>query len=408
MENNNKKLKIAVLGLGYVGLPLLAALASKKRYECYGIDKNVSKIEELKRGISPLETVDSYKIQNLKIEFFYDISKIDNLDLIFFCLPTPVNHQGIPNLEILDLAISDCASKFHRTTIFAVVSTVYPGYMDDTLSMLEIGNYAFCPEREDPGNQDFDIKTTNRIMAASNEYSYQAVCDVLQNCCGTIFRASTIKAAEMCKLLENTHRLVNIAFMNEFTSYCESLSLDVREINDLAATKPFGYTKFYPGIGIGGHCIPVDPHYLKFAVKKQGCDTPFIDLAFKAEKTHRKKIINRIEREILQTGVNEVLFIGASYKKNVGDIRESPSVKIIQTIQKKQIVKIYVLDPHVAKIDFPLNPDGVIFTNSIDTIKNVPKLIFLMVDHDSVTRTVKLLNLNSRVIDLTANSTRKK
>ena len=265
-------MNILVVGLGYVGLPLALGL-SKKFDNVLGYEIDEIRLQLLNEGKSPVDTVTDHELSNSNLVFTGEIYPDKAQDIVFICVPTPLDNLGNPDTSIIDDAVEKLCQQVSEHAVFVNVSTVAPGFTDSLFEKHARENYGFAPEREDPGNKDYNLLNTSRVYSASNDYSLSQIQKVFERLGVNGHIASSVKVAETTKILENTHRLVNIAFMNEFQRICDQLGMSIQEINDLAATKPYGYTKFSSGIGIGGHCIPVDPVYLKTACNILGVET---------------------------------------------------------------------------------------------------------------------------------------
>ena len=340
-----KNSKIMVIGLGYTGLPLAECIVTAG-FEVIGYDTNSSKIEMLVRGESYLETISSNRVQELfktgKFSVTADISGINPCDVYWVCVPTPLLN-GAPSLDSFYEAVTSIRAMAKKPFLVITSSTSFPGTTRAIgLSILDLEAKAdfflvFSPEREDPGNSKFSTKTLPRVFGALDINSSHVATVLFKQLFNEVHQASSIEAAEASKLLENVYRAVNIALANEWEDVCKGLNLDVWEIVKLAATKPFGFQAFYPGPGVGGHCIPIDPYYLLSKLKSVGTNAGLINLACDLNKKRPHLIVKKIETFLKNKSRfiedSKVLLIGMGYKKNIGDLRESPSIDIFKLLQ---------------------------------------------------------------------------
>jgi len=342
-----KRSKIMVVGLGYTGLPLAECIA-KAGFQVIGYDTNINKVAMLVRGESYLETIPAFRIRELldtgRFTVTSNISCEDPCDVYWVCVPTPLLN-GAPDLESFCGAITSIRSRAKKPFLVVISSTSFPGTTRTIgLSILENETQeqgadfflVFSPEREDPGNSAFTTKTLPRVFGALDNESSKVAMVLFKQLFDEVHQASSIEAAEASKLLENVYRAVNIALANEWDEICQGLNLDVWEIIKLAATKPFGFQAFYPGPGVGGHCIPVDPYYLLSKLKSLGANTGLINLACDLNKKRPQIIVKKIEaflenRSKSINGTN-LLLIGLGYKKNISDLRESPAIEIFDLL----------------------------------------------------------------------------
>ena len=381
--------KIGVIGLGYVGLPLSIAIAEED-FLAYGFDIDSTKIKKLSNGISYIKDVNNKKIiKLLNKEKFIPTSNFDyleNLDVIIICVPTPLNKKNKPDLSFIYNAIKELKKHNLKNKLIILESTTYPGMTNDILEKhfnnLDIGKnffLAFSPERVDPSNKQYNVKNTAKIVGGVEENStflaklfYENVLD------SEIIPVSNAKTAEMCKILENTYRLLNIALIFEITNACKKLDINIWEVIKGAKTKPYGFEAFYPSPGVGGHCIPIDPLYLTWKMKKEKVKMPLIKTADQITRKMPKIISKRILK-IVKNKKKKILFIGVSYKKNSSDLRESPTLKIIKNLIKKKII-IDIYDPYVKEIVINNKKYESINLKDIDNYD----LVVICVDHDNI------------------------
>ena len=359
----DKTAKIAILGQGYVGLPLSIVFLDAG-FEVVGIDPDQSKVTKLNQGISYIDDVPTADVEKYvktgKFSATTDFAAIKESDAVSVCVPTPLRKTGDPDLSFIVKATQDIKEYLHAGLAVVLESTTYPGttreLMLPTLSEdtgFEVGKdffLAFSPERVDPGREDWTTVNTPKVMGGITE-ACSEVCTVwYEQALDTVFTVTSTEVAEMTKLLENTFRMVNIGLVNELAVMCEHLGIDVWEVIDAADTKPFGFMKFTPGPGLGGHCIPIDPLYLSWKLKALNYNAKFIELASEINTNMPRYVINRVMNQLNTHGKSlngsKVLVLGAAYKPDIDDLRESPALDIIGLlIEKKADVSYH--DPYV-------------------------------------------------------------
>ncbi|HYQ79477.1 MAG TPA: nucleotide sugar dehydrogenase [Solirubrobacterales bacterium] len=340
-------MQIGIIGLGYVGLPLAVAFA-EAGCEVVGLDVDAGKVEALNAGRSYIEDVPGAALAPLgeKLRATGDYAELAACDAVILCVPTPLSDSREPDLTYLVESATALAAVLRSGQLVVLESTTYPGTTRDRLlpiletSGLTAGSdfhLAFSPERIDPGRTDFTVKTTPKLVGGVTEASTERARELYAEICDTVVVLSSPEAAELSKLLENIFRSVNIALVNELAQLCDRLGIDVWEVIDAASTKPFGFMRFDPGPGMGGHCLPVDPFYLAFRARQLDFYPEFIELAGKVNQAQPGFCVERIERALngVRKPVNgsRVLVLGVSYKGGVGDVRESPALKIIGRLQ---------------------------------------------------------------------------
>jgi UDP-N-acetyl-D-glucosamine dehydrogenase len=339
--------KICIIGLGYVGLPIAVA-AAESGNTVYGYDTNLSKVSSLELGISYIEDVDERTLKELLNKKSLIISKepkdIDELDTLLICVPTPLSSEREPDLSAL-LKATKLAGEMLRSGMLVIVeSTVEPGTITNVVLPLLVKTsglasteffVSFSPERIDPGNKVWNLKNTTKLVSGINQISTQRAMRFYQSFVNNLFECSTIEVAETAKLLENTFRLINISFINELSIFCDIQNIPIGEVIAAASTKPYGFMPFYPSIGVGGHCIPVDPIYLASAARKVGSPTRFIDLANQVNQEMPMRFVNRAIEKIGNLNGKKILVIGIAYKANVADVRESQVASLISELRVK-------------------------------------------------------------------------
>ena len=357
----NKKAIIGIIGLGYVGLPLAVTFA-KKGFNVVGIDIDKDRIKNINSGISYITDVSEKELRNsLKNKKFratVDTKVIAKLDAVIICVPTPLGKKREPDISYIRSAVTEVKNNIRKGQIIVLESTTYPGTTNEILlPILESTGLAegkdfylaFSPERVDPANKFYNTENTPKIIGGISKKSTDIAEFLYAQVIKKVVPVSSANAAEMVKLLENTFRIVNIALVNEITTLSDKLGLDIWEVVDAAKTKPYGYMPFYPGPGVGGHCIPIDPLYLSWKAKEHGFETKFIDLASSVNEAMPRYVVNRAEKLLSDRKKKiknaNILIVGVAYKKDVKDLRESPAVEIIHILQKRK-ANVSYLDPH--------------------------------------------------------------
>ena len=362
-----KKAKIGIVGLGYVGLPLALEFV-RSGYCVTGIDKNKERVESLKKGTSYVIDVKSEDIAQFIEKGLFsvtdDTSILSTLDAMSICVPTPLTKTKDPDMSYIINVGQEVKNYLHKDQLFILESTTYPGTTEElVLPMLEEGGLtvgkdfylAFSPERIDPGNKRYSVKNIPKVIGGVTQQCTELASSLYGHIVETIIPVSSPKVAEMVKLLENTFRNVNIALANEIAIMSERLGIDVWEVIDAAKTKPFGFMSFYPGPGLGGHCIPIDPLYLSWVAKKNGFELRFIALSDQINSAMPEFVVEKVtdalnDAEKSVKGSN-IHIIGVAYKKDVDDLRESPALEIMNILRSKG-AKITYTDPYIAEINY--------------------------------------------------------
>src|SRR3989338_1702975 len=349
-----RKAKVGIIGLGYVGLPLAVTFA-KEGFKTFGIDIDKDRIERLKRGESYILDVPRHDIAEVKRSKTFsattDFSVIKELDAVIICVPTPLYKTKEPDVSYIVSAVENIKRYMKRGQIIVLESTTYPGTTEEfMLPILESTGLregkdfylGFSPERIDPGNEKYKTENTPKIIGGISKDSTDIAKVLYEQVIENVVPVSSSKVAEMVKLLENTFRIVNIGLVNEIMLMCDKLRINVWEVIDAAKTKPYGFMPFYPGPGVGGHCIPIDPIYLSWKARGHGFDARFIDLASHVNSQMPHYVVDKI-----RDGLNEhkkslkgsrVLVLGVAYKRDVKDLRESPALEILDILKKKGAV----------------------------------------------------------------------
>ena len=358
---SGKGLKIGIIGCGYVGLPLALRFAETGHF-VLGFDTDALKTEKLNRGESYIKHIPADQIaKHVGTRHFSattDFAKVREMDAVLICVPTPLDDRRDPDLSYVENTARSIAPHLQRDQLIVLESTTYPGTTEElVLPILEQGGLrcpieasesaakrpdfylAFSPEREDPGNKQYGLAQIPKVVGGINPASGKAAVNLYTQIVARVVRVSSTRAAEMSKLLENIFRCVNIALVNELKLLCQRMGMDVWEVIDSAATKPFGFMPFYPGPGLGGHCIPVDPFYLSWKAREYDFSTRFIELAGEINSSMPYHVVNAVaealnERQKSLKG-SRVLLLGVAYKKDVDDLRESPSLKLMQLLMER-------------------------------------------------------------------------
>ncbi|MDD7805935.1 MAG: nucleotide sugar dehydrogenase [Endozoicomonas sp. (ex Botrylloides leachii)] len=358
----NKSAIIGIVGLGYVGLPLMLRYV-EEGYKVLGIDIDQSKVDNLNDGVSYIEHISSEDIQSaVQKELFSattDFSQAADADALILCVPTPLNKYREPDLSFVLDTTDALVPHLRKGHVLSLESTTYPGTTEEKLlprmeqAGLTIGEEAFLiysPEREDPANPNFKTRTIPKICGGHTSACQRVGVALYGAAIDKVVPVSSTKAAEMTKLLENIHRAVNIGLVNEMKIVADRMDIDIHEIISAAATKPFGFTPYYPGPGLGGHCIPIDPFYLTWKAREYGLHTRFIELAGEINAYMPRFVMDKLTDALNQHGKalngSKILVLGIAYKKNVDDMRESPSVELMERLEKKGAIIKYS-DPHV-------------------------------------------------------------
>lgn len=410
-KNNNKLSKIGIIGLGYVGMPLCLSFINAG-FKVIGFDIDKNKIKQIKKKESFIWSISS---ENIKValsngfEVTTNFSKINNVDIIIICVPTPLNKYSQPELKYLTQSIDSIIPYIKKGQLISLESTTYPGTTEEELvPRLEKKGFnvgkdifvSYSPEREDPGNESYSTRTIPKIVGGYSKDCLKVATSIYSKAIKKVVPVSSIKVAEMTKLHENIYRLINIGLVNEMKMICDKMNIDVHEVIKAAKTKPFGFTPYYPGPGIGGHCIPIDPNYLSWKAKQFFIETRFINVAQKINKEMPNWIIDKLLEELNLRGkiLNSLnaLFIGIAYKKNVDDVRESPSIKLIKLFhQNKALISYH--DPYFNKFKFDFLDNRVLKSIKLRP-KNISKydIVVITTDHDDIN--YELIYENAKLI----------
>ena len=385
---------LLVIGLGYVGLPL-AREATASGLRVVGYDLNREIVTNLNSGRSHVGDIPDTDIAEMLAKGFYATAieeEVDAPETIVICVPTPLSAESTPDLTAVSAAAQIAGRLLRPGTLVLLESTTYPGTTDEVVrplleraSGLTAGvdfSLAFSPERIDPGNPDFGIRNTPKIVGGQTASCADAAARFYGKLCDQVVRARSAREAEMAKLLENTYRHVNIALMNEMAVFCHELGIDLWDAIRCAATKPFGFQAFYPGPGVGGHCIPIDPNYLGYKVRTLGYPFRFVELAQEINCRMPAYVVDRaielLNNDAKPLKGSRVLLLGVTYKKDVADQRESP-VRVIGSKLRSRGVELTYHDPHVA--EWSLGGEPIRRAEHLDTEIAEADLVILLQDH---------------------------
>ena len=347
----NRQARVAVIGLGYVGLPLCVELA-EAGFKIMGYDLNAERAAQIGRGVSHIGDVPSARLEEVvrsrKLRTSADAALLADADVFVICVPTPFTKAKQPDLSHVMRAAHDIAPRLAPDRMVILESTTYPGTTSDVLRpVLETSGWragedfalAYAPERVDPSNRRFNVSNTPRVVGGYTPRCARLATTLYRQVSASVVVVSSPQVAEMAKLLENTFRHVNIALANEMAILCADLGINVWEVIEAAATKPFGFMPFYPGPGVGGHCIPIDPCYFSFRVRELGRHARFVELAEAINEQMPDYVVTRVADALNERGKAvrgaRLLIVGAAYKRDVADVRESPALKIISRLQEK-------------------------------------------------------------------------
>jgi UDP-N-acetyl-D-glucosamine dehydrogenase len=361
----SRRARLAVIGLGYVGLPLACEFA-RAGFEVHGIDVDASKVSGLTKGRSHVQDIPETQlgplIRTKILRPTMDFSVLRDCDAVIICVPTPLRKTRDPDISYIVSALEEIARFLHPGFLVVLESTTYPGTTEEVVlpkleaTGLKVGRdffLAFSPERVDPGNARFQTHNTPKILGGVTEMCGRVARELYEQAIERIVPVSSTRAAEMVKLLENTFRSVNIGLVNEVALMCDRLGLNVWEVIDAAATKPFGFMPFYPGPGLGGHCIPIDPHYLSWKLKTLNYTARFIELAAEINGQMPHYVVDKVVVALndMRKSVRgaRILILGVAYKRDVGDVRESPALDVLKLLADRG-AEVRYNDPHASEI----------------------------------------------------------
>lgn len=359
-----RQAQVGIIGLGYVGLPLVLAFTEAK-FTVTGFDVDPKKVAAIEAGQSYIKHIDAARIGRARASGRFnatgDFSRLAAMDCILICVPTPLSEHREPDLHYVFETTRTVREHLRAGQLIVLESTTYPGTTDEDMrSILEEGGLkagtdfflAYSPEREDPNNKDFTTSTIPKVVGGYTPRCLEAACALYESIVVRVVQVSSTRAAEATKLLENIFRAVNIAMVNEMKMLFDRMGINIWEVIAAAATKPFGFMPFYPGPGLGGHCIPIDPFYLTWKAREYGLSTRFIELAGEINTSMPAYVVTRVADALNERGQSlkgsKVLVLGLTYKKDIDDVRESPSLELIRLLRQKGALVDYN-DPHVPR-----------------------------------------------------------
>ena len=415
---SEKTARIGVIGLGYVGLPLIVEFALKG-FEGVGFEGDAAKVEAINKGESYIVDVPPEHVKQSveagKLKATTDFSLLNGCDVIIICVPTPLRKTKDPDMSYILAAGEQIQKYMRRGQLIILESTTYPGTTDEVLQpMFEEKGFrldedfllAFSPERVDPGNPQFQTHNITKVVGGVGKDSTEVAAYLYSQIVENVHAVSSARVAEACKLWENTFRAINIGMANEMAKVCNALGIDTWEVVRAAATKPFGFMPFYPGPGIGGHCIPLDPHYLSWKARQHGFDSRFITLAEEINSSMPKYVAGLVrdalnEQEKSVKG-SKILILGVAYKKDIDDMRESPALSVIDLLRSRGADVVYH-DPFVPEVTFdhaytigdgePLYNQGL-----TDELIETADCVVICTDHSEIDYT-KVCQLSKVIVD---------
>lgn len=362
-----KTAMVGIIGLGYVGLPLISAFTNAG-FRCIGYDVDEEKVSSLTAGESYIRHISNEQIQDWNdrevLESTSDMERLNEADVLLICVPTPLNDSRDPDLRYVEGTAKAIAAVLRPGQLVILESTTYPTTTRDVMVPILDSNpaglksgkdffVAYSPEREDPGNPDYTAARIPKVVGGCDDTSRELACKLYGHAIVQVVPVATTEAAEACKILENTYRAVNIAMVNELKMLFDRMGIDVWEVINAARTKPFGFQAFYPGPGLGGHCIPIDPFYLTWLARRQGMSTRFIELAGEVNAGMPRYVIDRLAEFLNDAGKpirnSKIAILGMAYKKDVDDPRESPSFELMKLLLERGADLTYN-DPHIPNL----------------------------------------------------------
>ncbi|RKQ85522.1 nucleotide sugar dehydrogenase [Brockia lithotrophica] len=394
----NRNAVVGVVGLGYVGLPLAVEIA-RVGFRVLGVERNPKRVDLVNSGKSYIDDVPTEKLAEVvregRLEARVDFSRVPEMDVIVIAVPTPLTRNLVPDLQYVEGVTRELSSRLRPGQLVSLESTTYPGTTEEVmLPILERGSglrveedffLAHSPERVDPGNKNFTTKNTSKVVGGVGPASLEVASAFYAQVIDQVVPVSSAKAAELVKVYENTFRAVNIALVNELALLCDRMGLNVWEVLDAAFTKPFGIMPFYPGPGVGGHCIPIDPHYLEWKAKEFNFNTHFIALAGEINRKMPEFVLEKVRRILndmrLAPSAARVLLLGVAYKKDVSDLRESPALDVLRLLRREGAQVAYH-DPFVPELSW----EGISLRSVplTDEVLREHDLVVLTTDHTSV------------------------
>ena len=419
---NAKESKIGIIGLGYVGLPLIIRFC-EEGFHVVGFDIDGKKVEKLNRGESYIKHIPSERIKDLRsremFEATTEYSRLSDMDCIIICVPTPLNKNKEPDLSYVKNTADEIAKYLRRGQLISLESTTYPGTTREVFlpelenKKLKVGRdffLVFSPEREDPGNPQFNTKNIPKVVGGITSSCTKAGKALYEQIVDRIIVVSSAEVAEFTKLLENIFRSVNIALVNELKILADKMGMDIWEVIEASSTKPFGFMPFYPGPGLGGHCIPIDPFYLSWKAKEYDFNTRFIELAGEINTGMPDYVVSKIIDGLNKNGkclkTAKILMLGVAYKKDTDDIRESPAVKIIDILKNKG-AGIDYHDPYIPSFSGMRHYPNIAMKSVILSEKQLGRYDCVVITTNHSQYDYRWIVKNSRLVVDTRNATKK-
>lgn len=394
---DRREAKVGIVGLGYVGLPLAVEFA-EAGFSVIGVDVSPGKVQQLNRGESYIADIPTERLKPLvdagKLCASTSYEDLRLADTVSICVPTPLRHTKDPDMSYVIEAVDGVADVCHAGMLIVLESTTYPGTTDEiVIPRLQKSGFkpgedvfvAFSPERIDPGNPQYGVRNTPKVVGGINPDSTEAAVRLYSTAVDNVIPVSSPAAAEMVKLLENTFRAVNIGLVNEMALMCDKLGVDVWEVIRAASSKPFGFMPFYPGPGLGGHCIPIDPLYLSWKMKTLNYTARFIELASEINTSMPLHVIGKVNDALNEDSKSvrgsNIVVLGVAYKRDIDDVRESPALDIISLLEKRGAQVTYH-DPHIAKVR--LEGDAVMHSSEYsDALLENADCVVIVTDHSA-------------------------
>ena len=390
----SRRARVGIVGLGYVGLPLAVEFA-KAGFQVTGIDVNTQKVERVNAGDSYVGDISSEALSALvkggKLRATTDFRVVGELDTVNICVPTPLRKTKDPDMSFIVSSCQEIASNFHAGMLIILESTTYPGTTAELLlpvfekSGLRVGEdffLCFSPERVDPGNAKYQTRNIPKVVGGTTAACTRMGSLFYSQALATVVPVSSTQVAEMVKLLENTFRMINIGLVNEMALMCDRIGINVWEVIEAAATKPFGFMPFYPGPGLGGHCIPIDPFYLSWKTKQAGIEARFIELAGYINGQMPHFVVDKIQNALNDAGKpvkgTHIHILGVAYKKDIDDIRESPALDVMLLLQRRG-ARLSYSDPYVPRLQL----DGIDLSAQPESVAGEADCAVIVTDHSA-------------------------
>lgn len=400
-----KKSIVGIIGLGYVGLPL-SILVSQKKFNVCGFDIDKKKINLIKKNKSYLSNIKNTSIKELNknnFKAYSEFKNIKNCDIIIICVPTPLRKNKIPDTSYIEKAFKALLRYLKKDCLIILESTSYPGTTEDLIvkklkKKFDVGTnifVGFSPERINPGRNENSLGNIPKIVSGKTNNCLFAIKSFYRLIFKKIHSVPNLETAEFTKLLENIYRSVNIGFANEMKFLAQKLNIDILDVINAAKTKPYGFRPFMPGPGIGGHCIPIDPYFLSWRMKKEGVNPDFIELSGLVNEQNQKRIVTKLRNYIKKYNVKKILIVGVAYKKDVDDTRESASIKIIKELKKNKNIEINVYDNCVHFYNKKIIKNKI---NKLNFVKNYFDCAVVLTDHSNVNYK-KIFDISKKIFD---------